>query len=133
MGDPSIRVTIRTGTSTRIPDARDGENVLVVQPRNSRQRNRRDIDFIPLFFWYEESSEYPTVPIVPRTKRCTHQENGTNCRICFNDVVTNDTITDLPCGHIFHKDCMDRWTEFKQECPLCRGPLNFGLTHSLSG
>ncbi len=157
MGDPSIRVTIRSGTSTRLPEARNDENVLSVQPgrRSGVRRERairesairdsaiRDLSlFLPdyrpaisleLLFWNEDIPDTPRENFPPpRTKTCTQRENGTNCRICFNDVVTNDVITDLPCNHIFHKDCMDRWREYKHECPLCRGPLYSSLTHSLS-
>lgn len=28
-----------------------------------------------------------------------------------------------PCSHIFHVKCLISWTEFKNECPVCRGKL----------
>ena len=25
-----------------------------------------------------------------------------------------------PCNHIFHNICLEKWLEFKNECPYCR-------------
>ena len=26
----------------------------------------------------------------------------------------------LPCAHAFHSHCLDRWIQYKRECPVCR-------------
>ena len=25
-----------------------------------------------------------------------------------------------PCSHVFHSECLEKWFEFKKECPNCR-------------
>ena len=42
------------------------------------------------------------------------------CSICRNDYKTLDEITELPCGHKFHKSCLDIWLSNNITCPICR-------------
>ena len=46
------------------------------------------------------------------------------CAVCKEDFVTppqNDTlIRVLPCGHIFHNDCIVPWLKRVASCPICR-------------
>ena len=43
------------------------------------------------------------------------------CSICLDD--TNDTWSELKCGHKFHKDCILSWTNKQRTCPICREQL----------
>ena len=46
-----------------------------------------------------------------------------DCVICYYEL-TNDTIK-LPCNHIFHNECMNRWKQLNNNtCPYCRYNLN---------
>ena len=43
------------------------------------------------------------------------------CSICHQDVKDAEThIKTSPCGHIFHKDCINRWLCENCTCPNCR-------------
>jgi len=43
-----------------------------------------------------------------------------NCSICF-EPMTNNVATALPCGHRFHKHCIQNWLSRSQgKCSLCR-------------
>ncbi|CAE8591129.1 unnamed protein product [Polarella glacialis] len=43
-----------------------------------------------------------------------------NCTICLEDVVGGqDRVRDLPCRHVFHVECIDRWLRTSQKCPMC--------------
>lgn len=39
------------------------------------------------------------------------------CVICFAEMESGK---ELPCKHVFHLNCLKRWFEQKQECPMCR-------------
>ena len=42
------------------------------------------------------------------------------CSICMNDYVEGEVLSELPCGHLFHQACVNRWLPIKETCPLCR-------------
>ncbi|KZV31644.1 hypothetical protein F511_00448 [Dorcoceras hygrometricum] len=42
------------------------------------------------------------------------------CCICLAKYVHNDELTELPCSHLFHKDCVDKWLKINASCPLCK-------------
>jgi len=42
------------------------------------------------------------------------------CLICHNDYKYNSIVYILNCNHIYHKDCLDKWYEYKKTCPICR-------------
>lgn len=45
-----------------------------------------------------------------------------NCSICQTQFEKNDVWMDLPCGHVFHNDCIDPWIKDhkKTTCPNCK-------------
>lgn len=68
--------------------------------------------------------------------RCrVSQENGTcswhkpiegdsTCPICM-EVMTQRNVREMPCGHKFHKKCINKWkNEGNRSCPMCREPFD---------
>ncbi|KAL0421458.1 UNVERIFIED_CONTAM: E3 ubiquitin-protein ligase [Sesamum latifolium] len=45
------------------------------------------------------------------------------CCICFEEFSDGEHGTRLPCGHMFHEDCILRWLRGNHVCPLCRYQL----------
>eukprot|EP00927_Polykrikos_kofoidii_P052530 TRINITY_DN46408_c0_g1_i1.p1 TRINITY_DN46408_c0_g1~~TRINITY_DN46408_c0_g1_i1.p1 ORF type:complete len:340 (+),score=52.31 TRINITY_DN46408_c0_g1_i1:198-1217(+) len=45
------------------------------------------------------------------------------CSICLENFISDDLLTELPCAHFFHVDCVARWFHSSTQCPLCRGTL----------
>lgn len=44
------------------------------------------------------------------------------CAICLADFEMHCLVSRLPCGHIFHGPCIQRWLGAQARCPLCRCP-----------
>lgn len=44
-----------------------------------------------------------------------------SCRICHSEYAAGERLRQLPCGHVFHKACIDEWIgQFHATCPVCR-------------
>ena len=46
-------------------------------------------------------------------------ENDT-CIICLGEFNIGDSVTTLPCVHIFHTECIKTWLKSKNSCPVCQ-------------
>ncbi|KAI8872338.1 hypothetical protein GQ42DRAFT_75451 [Ramicandelaber brevisporus] len=42
------------------------------------------------------------------------------CSICLCDHEVGQTVRQLPCGHVFHLECIDRWLVISATCPCCK-------------
>jgi len=62
----------------------------------------------------------------------TEADADESCCICLDEYHQGqgETITDLPCGHFFHKKCIDPWLiERDRVCPICkRDPMAIAST-----
>ena len=64
------------------------------------------------------------IPFGPQIKimsfnAATH--GGEVCTICLDKFGPTAEIRQLPCGHFFHKDCVDTWLlQNALTCPLCK-------------
>ena len=47
------------------------------------------------------------------------------CCICYGNYEQDDQIVQLPCDsrHIFHYECIDRWLQTRQVCPICKAEI----------
>ncbi|OLY85281.1 E3 ubiquitin-protein ligase [Smittium mucronatum] len=44
-----------------------------------------------------------------------------DCLICFENINTGDDVRNIPCLHMFHRECLDQWlVERMGSCPNCR-------------
>lgn len=55
------------------------------------------------------------------------------CCICLAKYENNDELRELPCSHLFHKDCVDKWLKINSLCPLCKSDVGGNLIESVSG
>jgi hypothetical protein len=47
-------------------------------------------------------------------------EENKKCMICLENFSSNERVTALPCIHLFHTHCIEKWMGNKQECPVCK-------------
>eukprot|EP01038_Epipyxis_sp_PR26KG_P013099 gene13099-17557_t len=52
---------------------------------------------------------------------------GGNCLVCREEMNAGKK---LPCGHIFHLDCLRMWLQHQQSCPLCRADIPIVIEES---
>ena len=45
------------------------------------------------------------------------------CSICLEPMTDYFTIHTTECDHNFHGNCINRWLEGNNQCPLCRGVI----------
>jgi hypothetical protein len=43
----------------------------------------------------------------------------TSCAVCLSEFDDDDVLRRLPCGHNFHRSCIDKWLKRNKVCPLC--------------
>ena len=60
--------------------------------------------------------------VVPVRLRDIDSSNPT-CLICHEDYKIDCTISFLPCGHVYHAQCIHDWLQRKSTCCVCRYEL----------
>eukprot|EP00747_Dinoflagellata_sp_TGD_P215507 gnl/TRDRNA2_/TRDRNA2_88199_c0_seq1.p1 gnl/TRDRNA2_/TRDRNA2_88199_c0~~gnl/TRDRNA2_/TRDRNA2_88199_c0_seq1.p1 ORF type:complete len:403 (-),score=47.99 gnl/TRDRNA2_/TRDRNA2_88199_c0_seq1:58-1200(-) len=61
------------------------------------------------------------------TRKCSSTENlgeQTKCLICLEEFGDGDDIKTLPCLHLYHQKCIERWLGTDNSCPICKTPIN---------
>ena len=52
--------------------------------------------------------------VVPAKRR-----RNVECPICLETRAVA-SVRELPCGHVFHRECIDKWNQISRTCPVCR-------------
>ncbi len=60
---------------------------------------------------------------LPPYKRCGTVYAGHECVICTENLQSREYYRKLPCEHVFHKRCIDRWITRQPTCPTCRASI----------
>ncbi|KAH6826819.1 hypothetical protein C2S53_011050 [Perilla frutescens var. hirtella] len=47
-------------------------------------------------------------------------EGGSHCAVCTEGLRLAAAAKRIPCGHVFHENCISRWLSVNYSCPLCR-------------
>ncbi|KAG4961582.1 hypothetical protein JHK82_038263 [Glycine max] len=45
------------------------------------------------------------------------------CCICLAKYADDDELRELPCSHVFHVECVDKWLKINATCPLCKNEV----------
>ena len=117
----------RRGLRRRVP-ARDDERV--ARPRRAVRREPRR-GHVPAR--RPRSSGRDRRPWTrPRSATCPSSgprrriwpDGNRECCVCLEAQEVGDRATKLPCGHLFHTECVVQWLRKHGTCPSCRYELN---------
>lgn len=67
-----------------------------------------------------------TFRALPRIKVTVHDiaaNESNECSICLDELVIGQPALRIPCGHLYHEDCVKDWLRKSNECPVCRYEL----------
>eukprot|EP00831_Metopus_contortus_P074045 TRINITY_DN67592_c0_g1_i1.p1 TRINITY_DN67592_c0_g1~~TRINITY_DN67592_c0_g1_i1.p1 ORF type:complete len:244 (+),score=12.86 TRINITY_DN67592_c0_g1_i1:157-888(+) len=60
-------------------------------------------------------------------KHCKKNSKGEtdfpSCAICYSEMIFGESAILIPCGHMFHQECIKPWFEGHNTCPICRFEL----------
>lgn len=60
----------------------------------------------------------------------TSESKQRECLICKNEYEPEERLRRLPCWHVFHTCCIDKWLLGRKTCPLCRFEVEQALQQS---
>ncbi|KAJ0253006.1 RING/U-box superfamily protein [Hirschfeldia incana] len=67
--------------------------------------------------WPETAEE---LPVVHLTAEELTERGLVVCAICREKLTSHERLSELPCRHYYHKDCISSWLTTRNTCPLCR-------------
>ena len=50
----------------------------------------------------------------------TNQIPKLTCSICLEEMGLKDCVKSKVCGHKFHRNCITKWVQLRNNCPICR-------------
>ncbi|ANM64623.1 RING/U-box superfamily protein [Arabidopsis thaliana] len=60
------------------------------------------------------------LPVVEFTAEEMMERGLVVCAICREELAANERLSELPCRHYYHKECISNWLSNRNTCPLCR-------------
>jgi len=95
-----------------------------IQELQNRELTPEDYELL-LFLDASVPKKTVSTSLIDKWETIVLQEsNGEVCCICLSEYATRDTLKVLPCGHKFHKNCIETWlTTASVNCPADGLPL----------
>ena len=103
--------------------------------REAKNQERRMKKALPVTVWAEPTTEHGLVEDEAKGLEDydDESEQTRECSLCLEPFLSGEFIRPLPCGHLFHQRCVDKWLFRKDEvapvrsCPLCKAdPMGAG-------
>jgi hypothetical protein len=65
----------------------------------------------------------PDVQVEPVAVDITNEHP--QCRICQEPFANGGGLSQMPCSHIYHTNCIESWLEKNRTCPICRAEMHY--------
>jgi hypothetical protein len=121
-----IRLGTRKNRNTKQSLHPSPKTQLVTQIQQSyrkKLKKQRDISNFP--------KKRATRKIMSAYRIASANPNLQVCNICLGAMLQPRLTKTLPCGHKFHRKCIDKWNANNPSCPLCRASIEPELPHHL--
>lgn len=56
-------------------------------------------------------------------RKATAADTSEKCCVCMEDVQMGESLKTLPCSHMYHAECIDKWLAVKNCCPVDKKPI----------
>jgi len=107
-----------------IPTKTDIDSIQITQERHKQIPFSFEVtqDMVDTLACAESLDQYYTdiEPVYTNTKIIGTRVYKGKCVICMSSRYTK---IKLKCSHIFHRKCIQQWSNWKQMCPTCQDPL----------
>ena len=71
----------------------------------------------------ERKSQWKTVNFKATDYPDVKKSEEPHCSICLSEYEDGEALTQLPCNHVYHEECIHSWTANHTKCPLCNYEL----------
>jgi len=82
--------------------------------------SKADIDRLPSYQYTTACGSGSTAAPGEGKEKEPSNEVQTTCVVCMCDFAARQRVRELPCQHIYHTKCIDKWLKTNRTCPLCR-------------
>ncbi|XP_010552363.1 PREDICTED: E3 ubiquitin-protein ligase RING1 [Tarenaya hassleriana] len=63
------------------------------------------------------------LPVAELTTEELRERDLAICAVCLEEFVASEKLSELPCGHYYHKECIVPRLMTRNTCPICRREL----------
>lgn len=96
----------------------------------NRSATDEEIDSLPSHQYVNRSAKARRPAEGPSTPASTSNDGNSDqddkCAICLGDYEQDEEVKNMPCGHLFHSECLGRWLKINRTCPICKQSLRDG-------
>ena len=114
---PTLRLRRSSPNRNRDNSLRDQEFEILNKLLNDSILNKEKEDEN-----YKEILKYIPSSTINEPKNAS--DNNNKCVICLSEFQIGEKESTLPCLHIFHSNCIEKWITQKRWCPVCKYNLN---------
>lgn len=111
-----------------IPDTyEDFINLMDRMGTVNRSATDQEIDSLPSHQYQNKTSKGRNSTADPSASSSSttneDKQQDDKCAICLGDYEPDEDVKNMPCGHMFHSECLGRWLKINRTCPICKQSL----------